>query len=190
MFEKQARLTPDSVALVFDNDRKTYRELNARGNQIAHLLQRLGVGPESFVGIYLERTPEMLDGILGVLKAGGAYVPIDQKYPPERVKLILEDCGISALLTEASLLKNLPEHEVPVICLDSDLETLSAQSVENPGSDVQPDNLAYVIYTSGSTGKPKGVMIEHQQLLSYLLNDKTKYINPENNNAGSFVHLI
>ncbi len=168
MFEKQARLTPDSVAVVFDNDRQTYRELNARANQIAHLLQRLGVGPESFVGIYLERTPEMLDGILGVLKAGGAYVPIDQKYPPERVKLILEDCGISALLTEASLLKNLPEHEVPVICLDSHLETLSAQSVENPGSDVQPDNLAYVIYTSGSTGMPKGVAISHRSAATML----------------------
>ena len=92
MFEKQANLTPDSVAVVFDKDRQTYREINARANQIAHLLQSIGVGPESFVGIYIERTPEMLAGVLGVLKAGGAYVPIDHNYPPERVKLILEDC--------------------------------------------------------------------------------------------------
>jgi non-ribosomal peptide synthetase component F len=129
MFEKQVDLTPDSVAIVFGNEHQTYRELNARANQIAHLLQARGIGPESFVGIYIERTPEMVAGILGVLKAGGAYVPIDQTYPPERVKLILEDCGISALLTERSLLKNLPEHELPAICLDSDLEMLSAQSL-------------------------------------------------------------
>jgi amino acid adenylation domain-containing protein len=168
MFEKQVDLTPDSVAIVFGNDRQTYRELNARANQIAHLLQARGIDPESFVGIYIERTPEMVAGILGVLKAGGAYVPIDQTYPPERVKLILEDCGISALLTERSLLKNLPEHELPAICLDSDLEMLSSQSVENPVSDVQPDNLAYVIYTSGSTGKPKGVQISHGAVVNFL----------------------
>jgi amino acid adenylation domain-containing protein len=168
MFEKQANLTPDSVAIVFDKERQTYREVNARANQIAHLLQRHGVGAESFVGIYIKRTPEMLAGILGVLKAGGAYVPIDRKYPPERIKLILEDCGISALLTQTSLLKNLPEHELPAICLDRDLEILSAQSMEDPVSDVQPDNLAYVIYTSGSTGMPKGVAITHQSVTTFL----------------------
>jgi len=168
MFEKQVELTPDSVAIVFDKERQTYRELNARANQIAHLLQSIGVGPESFVGIYIERTPEMLAGVLGVLKAGGAYVPIDHTYPLERVKLILEDCGVSALLTQTSLLKNLPDHEMPAICLDSDPEKLSAQSVENPGSDVQPDNLAYVIYTSGSTGIPKGVAVTHQSVTTML----------------------
>ncbi len=168
MFEKQVELTPDSVAIVFEKDRQTYRELNARANQIAHRLQSIGVGPESFVGIYIERTPEMLAGVLGVLKAGGAYVPIDHTYPLERVKLILEDCGVSALLTQTSLLNNLPDHEMPAICLDSDLEKLSAQSVENPGSDVQPDNLAYVIYTSGSTGMPKGVAVTHQSVTTML----------------------
>jgi amino acid adenylation domain-containing protein len=168
MIEKQVELTPDSVAIIFDKDRQTYRELNARANQIAHLLQRHGVGAESFVGIYIKRTPEMLAGILGVLKAGAAYVPIDRKYPPERIKLILEDCGISALLTQTSLLKNLPEHEMPAICLDTDLEILSAQSMENPVSDVQPDNLAYVIYTSDSTGMPKGVAITHQSVTTFL----------------------
>ncbi len=168
MIEKQTNLTPDSVAIIFDKDRQTYRELNARANQIAHLLQRHGVGAESFVGIYLKRTPEMLAGILGVLKAGGAYVPIDRKYPPERIKLLLEDCGVSALLTQTSLLKNLPEHEMPAICLDRDLEILSAQSMENPVSDVQPDNLAYVIYTSCSTGMPKGVAITHQSVTTFL----------------------
>ncbi|HEX6717639.1 MAG TPA: amino acid adenylation domain-containing protein [Pyrinomonadaceae bacterium] len=165
LFEKQASLTPDAIAVNFDNERLTYREINARANQIAHLLQRLGIGPESFVGIYTERTAEMIAGILGVLKAGGAYVPIDQAYPPERVKLIFADCGMSALLTQTSLLKNLPEHEVPTICLDSDLDMLSAQ---NPESDVQPENLAYVIYTSGSTGMPKGVAITHQSVTAML----------------------
>ena len=168
MFEKQVDLTPDSVSIIFDKDRQTYRELNARANQIAHLLQSIGVGPESFVGIYIERTPQMLAGVLGVLKAGAAYVPIDHNYPLERVKLILEDCRVSALLTESSLLKNLPEHEMPAIRLDRDLEALSAQSGENPGINVQPDNLAYVIYTSGSTGKPKGVAITHQNVTTML----------------------
>ncbi|HSE16098.1 MAG TPA: condensation domain-containing protein, partial [Pyrinomonadaceae bacterium] len=166
LFEKQAGLTPHAVAVIFDNDHLTYHEINARANQIAHRLQRLGVGPESFVGIYIERTPEMIAGILGVLKAGGAYVPIDQAYPPERVKLILADCGMSALLTQTSLLENLPAHDAPTICLDSDLEI--TQSAENPETDVQPENLAYVIYTSGSTGMPKGVAITHQSATTML----------------------
>jgi amino acid adenylation domain-containing protein len=168
LFEKHASLTPNAVAVIFGNDRLTYGELNARANQIAHLLQRFGVGPESFVGICLERTPELIAAALGVLKAGGAYVPIDRAYPPERIKWILADCGISALLTQTTLLNNLPEHDVSTICLDSDLEMLSAQSVENPRSDVQPENLAYVIYTSGSTGMPKGVTVTHQNTTTML----------------------
>ena len=168
MFEKQAGLTPDAVAVVFGQERLTYREINARSNQVACLLRGLGVSPETFVGIYMERTPEMLVGILGVLKAGGAYVPIDRAYPPERVKLMLEDSGINALLTQASLLDSLPERDTPTICLDSDLEMISAQSVENPKSEVQADNLAYVIYTSGSTGTPKGVAITHRSATTML----------------------
>jgi amino acid adenylation domain-containing protein len=168
LFEKQARLTPNAAALIFNDDRLTYREINTRANQIAHLLQRLGVGPESLVGIYTERTPEMMSGILGVLKAGGAYVPIDPAYPPERIKLILSDSGLRALLTQTDLLENLPELDVPAICLDNDLEMLPAQSTENPASDVQPENLAYVIYTSGSTGVPKGVAITHGSVTTML----------------------
>ncbi|MGH8000645.1 MAG: amino acid adenylation domain-containing protein, partial [Brasilonema sp.] len=178
LFEQQVERTPNAIALsarsanaiVFENQQLTYCELNNRANQLAYYLQKLGVKPEVLVGICMERSPEMVVGLLAILKAGGAYVPLDPAYPKERLTFMLADAKVSVLLTQQSLLKELPQHQAQVICLDSDTQAIIAhQSQENLVSGVQPQNLAYVIYTSGSTGKPKGVMNSHQGLSNRLL---------------------
>ena len=164
LFEEQVKLTPDAVALVYQNEQLTYRELNTRANQLAHHLQGLAVGPEVLVGICVERSLEMVVGLLGILKAGGAYVPLDATYPQERLAYMLSDSQVSVLLTQEKLVSDLPEHTAQVVCLDSQWGVISQESQENPLSVVQASNLAYVIYTSGSTGKPKGVLVAHQGL--------------------------
>jgi amino acid adenylation domain-containing protein/FkbM family methyltransferase len=170
LFEAQVERTPNAIAVVFENQQLTYQQLNAWANQLAHYLQKLGVKPEVLVGICMERSPEMIIGILGILKAGGAYLPLDHTYPEERLAFMLADAQVSMLLTQQSLVKELPQHKAQVICLDSDSQAFIAnQSQENPVSRVQPENVAYVIYTSGSTGKPKGVMNSHQGLSNRLL---------------------
>ncbi|MBW4636662.1 MAG: amino acid adenylation domain-containing protein [Gloeocapsa sp. UFS-A4-WI-NPMV-4B04] len=166
LFEAQAARTPDAVAVVFGDQKLTYRELNQRANQLADYLQQLGVKPEILVGICVERSLEMVVGILGILKAGGAYVPLDPTYPQERKAFMLSDAQVSVLLTQQSLLPKLPQQVAQVICLDTKWELLAHQKQENPHSSVTPQNLAYVIYTSGSTGKSKGVMIAHQSLVN------------------------
>ncbi|WP_292877327.1 non-ribosomal peptide synthetase/type I polyketide synthase [Nostoc sp. NMS1] len=163
---EQAKQTPEAVAIVFDNQQLTYRELNDRANQLAHYLQTLGVKPEVPVGICVERSLEMIVGLLGILKAGGAYVPLDPDYPQERLAYMLNDAQVSVLLTQKKLVKELPEHRADVICLDTDWQTISQQSQQNPVSEVAAENLAYIIYTSGSTGNPKGVMITHRNLVN------------------------
>ncbi|KAB8320090.1 non-ribosomal peptide synthetase [Tolypothrix campylonemoides VB511288] len=175
LFEAQVERTPDAVAVVFEEQQLTYRELNAQANQLAHRLQALGVRPEVLVGIYIERSLKMLVGLLGILKAGGAYVPLDPAYPQERLAFMLEDSQVALLLTQKSLVNSLPKHEMQVICLDSDWETIATESVEKPLSLVTSENLAYVIYTSGSTGKPKGVMIEHKSLVNYTQTASVEY---------------
>lgn len=135
--------------------------MNARANKLAHYLRDMGVGPDILVGMYMERSLEMVVGLLGVLKAGGAYVPLDPVYPMDRLAVILEDSQVPILLTQEKLLGNLPEHKARTICPDRDWEAISRESEENPDSGVTPENLIYVIYTSGSTGKPKGVLISH-----------------------------
>jgi surfactin family lipopeptide synthetase C len=167
LFEVQVERTPDAVAVVYEQQQLTYRELNTKANQLAHHLQTLGVRPEVLVGICVERSLEMLVGLLAILKAGGAYVPLDPAYPQERLAFMLEDSQVALLLTQKSLVNSLPKHKVKVICLDSDWETIARQSPEKPLSAVTFENLAYVMYTSGSTGKPKGVMIEHKSLVNY-----------------------
>ena len=168
LFEAQVEQTPDAVAVVFNNEQLTYRELNKRANQVAHYLKTLGVKPEVLVGICVERSLEMLVGLLGILKAGGAYVPLDPAYPQERLAFMLSDSQTSVLLTQQQLLERLPKHQAHVVCLDTDWETISKNSKENPVSSATSDDLAYVIYTSGSTGKPKGVQIAHGAVVNLL----------------------
>ena len=165
LFEAQVERGPDAVAVVYDDERLTYRELNQRANQLARYLQRLGVGPEMLVGLYVERSPEMIVGILGILKAGGAYMPLDPTYPRERLAFMLQETRVSILLTQERLREGLPEHEVRIVCLDADPDILAQESVENPISEVAADNLVYVIYTSGSTGRPKGVLVTQRNLV-------------------------
>ncbi|MEG3918021.1 amino acid adenylation domain-containing protein [Microcoleus sp. T3_A4] len=167
LFEEQVELTPDAVAVVFEAERITYRELNSKANQLAHCLQTLGVKPEVLVGICVERSLEMVISLLGILKAGGAYVPLDPAYPKERLAFMLEDSSVPVLLTQQKLVEKLPPNSARVVYLDSDWEKISFHNQENPSSLVKQENLAYVIYTSGSTGKPKGVLIEHKSLVNY-----------------------
>ena len=164
LFEEQVKRTPDAVAVVLEEQQLTYLELNARANQLAHYLQGLGVGPEVLVGICVERSIEMIVGVLGVLKAGGAYVPIDHSYPSKRIAYMLNDSQLPVLLTQEKLVASLPQHRAQIVCLDADWKKISSESELTPTTGVTPENLVYVIYTSGSTGKPKGVLITHQGL--------------------------
>ena len=162
LFEEQVRRTPDAVAVVFENQQLTYHQLNCRANQLAHYLRTLGVGADVLVGICVERSVEMVVGLLGILKAGGAYVPFDPEYPTERLNFMLNDTAVGVLLTQKSLLERLREHQAQLVCLDNDWQLISQSSQDNLNTDVQVSNLAYVIYTSGSTGKPKGVEVVHR----------------------------
>jgi NRPS condensation-like uncharacterized protein len=168
LFEEQVKRTPDRIAIVFENQQLTYRELNARANKIAHYLQRLGVKPEVLVGLYLERSLESIIGLLGILKAGGAYLPLDPALPAEGLAIRLQDAQISILLTQNYLINTLPKLNAQVICLDTDWDVIAQESDINPSSEVTVENLIYVLFTSGSTGKPKGVAVEHRQLLNYV----------------------
>ncbi|MDB9507183.1 condensation domain-containing protein, partial [Microcystis aeruginosa CS-338/01] len=170
LFEEQVERTPDAVAVVYSEQQLTYNELNNRANQLAHYLQKLGVKPEELVGICLERSLDMIVGLLGILKAGGAYVPIDPDYPQERISFMLQDTQVKIILTCESLQTSLPNHQAIVICLDKDWSQINQASQENLNSAVSADNLAYVIYTSGSTGIPKGVIVTHQAVNRLVLN--------------------
>ncbi|MGH9931803.1 MAG: amino acid adenylation domain-containing protein, partial [Pyrinomonadaceae bacterium] len=147
----------------------SYRELNTRANQLAHYLQGLGLGPETLVALYLDRSAEMVIAILAVLKAGAAYLPLDLSSPAERVAFILKDAGASVLLTETQLLEQLPAGtDIALVCVDTEQGRLATESEENPVSGTQPENLAYVIYTSGSSGAPKGTLITHANVTCLL----------------------
>jgi amino acid adenylation domain-containing protein len=176
LFENRVEQAPDACAVVFEDKPMSYRELNAKANQVAHYLRSLEIGPEVLVGICVERSLEMVMGLLGILKAGGAYVPLDPDYPKERIAFMLADAKVPVLLTQEKLISGLSEPiqhlrskiQNKVVCLDTDWEVISVQCAENPVSEVQPSNLAYVIYTSGSTGRPKGVQICHQSVVNFL----------------------
>jgi amino acid adenylation domain-containing protein len=165
LFEQQVEKTPEAIALVFEEQQLTYRELNEQANRVAHRLRSLGVGPDVLVGLCLERGITMVVGLMGILKAGGAYVPLDPAYPQERLSLMLDDAAIEVLLTETRLMAGLPSsHSTHILCLDEDFESEPGANPAAPTS----NQLAYVIYTSGSTGKPKGVMVEHKQLVNFI----------------------
>jgi amino acid adenylation domain-containing protein len=168
LFEAQAALTPEAIAATFEDSQLTYRELNQRANQLARYLRRLGVGPDALCGIYVERSLEMLVGVLGILKAGGAYVPLDPEYPQERLSFMLEDSRAEVLLTKQRLVERLPGYSAQTVYLDTGWEMISREKNENQSTVIDGQNLAYLIYTSGSTGRPKGVMIEHRSLFNYL----------------------
>lgn len=164
----QAATTPDAIALVMGEKSLSYRELNQQANQLAHYLQALEVEPEVLVGLCVERSLEMVVGLLGILKAGGAYVPMDPSYPPERLKFMMEDAQVPVLVTQQHLATRFALHKVRTICLDSDATLLTQQEVTNPPSISTITDLAYVIYTSGSTGHPKGALITHDGLLNLI----------------------
>jgi amino acid adenylation domain-containing protein len=166
LFEEQAEKTPDAIALIFEEQQLTYRELNTRANQLAHHLRKLGVGPEALVAIYVERSIEMIVGLLGILKAGGAFVPLDSSYPRERLAFMLEDARVRVLLTQQKFLSSIDHPSV--VCVDRDRQEIAQQNVNSLQNQASPESLAYVMYTSGSTGVPKGVMIPHRGLVNYL----------------------
>jgi len=168
LFEEQVERTPDHIAVVFEDQQLNYRELNARANQLAHYLQNLGVGPDVLVGICVERSLEMMVGLLGILKAGGGYVPLEPAYPQERLDFMLGESQAQVLLTQSSLAARFTHHDIPVVYLDSDWQKIAEFEEENPKNTTTAKNLIYTIFTSGSTGKAKGVAIEHRQLLNYL----------------------
>ncbi|HYY98003.1 MAG TPA: amino acid adenylation domain-containing protein, partial [Pyrinomonadaceae bacterium] len=163
LFEAQAERAPEAAAVVCGEEQLTYAELNARANRLAHHLREKGVGPETTVGILLERSAEMVVALLGVLKAGGAYLPLDPAHPRERLSYVLRDAGARLLLSTSRLAEGWPDDAaVPVLRLDADADLLNEERAENPRLEVSADNLAYVIYTSGSTGRPKGVCVTHR----------------------------
>ena len=168
LIEVQAARTPESVAVTCSRGSLTYFELNARANRLAGRLRGMGVGPEVLVGLCTGRSTAMVVGLLAVLKAGGAYVPIDPAYPPDRIAFMLDDACVSVLLTEQRLLDDLPYGNTPVLCLDSEWESVDEGRAGNLDSQVGGANLAYVIYTSGSTGRPKGVQVTHSALANLL----------------------
>ena len=202
LFEAQVEKSPAAVAVVFENEQLTYQELNRRANQLAHYLQKQGVGPEVLVGICMERSLEMIIGLLGILKAGGAYVPLDPEYPKERLVFMLEDTRAPVLVTQQRLAAGLIEDrrskiedsdsrssildpQVKVIYLDRDWKEINQESDENLYSGATANNLAYVIYTSGSTGKPKGVEIPHRGITRLLFG--VDYV--ELDASQTFLHL-
>ena len=169
LFEAQVARTPNQPAVIYEAEKLSFAELNARANQLARHLRSLGARRESLVGICVERSLEMAVGILGILKSGAAYLPLDPDYPKERLAFMLEDARPSIVLTKSDLAKQLPETRSRIVQLDKDQRVIAQHSTDNPADAPQPGDLAYVIYTSGSTGKPKGVMIEHGSLANYLL---------------------
>jgi amino acid adenylation domain-containing protein len=170
LFEEQARSTPEAIAVEYEGQAWSYRELNERANQLAHYLRELRVGPEVLVGLCVERSLEMMAGIIGILKAGGAYVPLSPEYPIHRLAFMVEDLRIPVLLSQSHLLSRLPAGNSRTLCLDSQWPQLAECSRGNPLIAVSERNIAYVMHTSGSTGGPKGVAVEHRSIVRLVKN--------------------
>jgi len=168
-FVTQAHQRPDAIAVVSDDQSLSYGELDARSNQLSHYLREAGVQPGTLVGIHLERSTNLLVGLLGILKAGGAYVPLDPRFPAERLAMMVEDSAVPVILTQANLADTLDSRNAKRICLDTDWAEIARRPRQPAGIQVHPESLAYTIFTSGSTGRPKGVQIPHRALTSLLL---------------------
>ncbi|HEX6289377.1 MAG TPA: amino acid adenylation domain-containing protein, partial [Herpetosiphonaceae bacterium] len=179
LFAAQAARTPDAVALVCGAETLTYRALDQRANQLAHHLRRLGVGGcpqgEVGVGLYLDRSLDLVVGLLGILKAGGAYVPLDPAYPAERLQFMLADAQVPVLLSQQTLAPGLPQHQARLVCLDADWPSIAPLPSTAPATDHQANDLAYLIYTSGTTGRPKAVQVEHGSLSNTLLASQERF---------------
>ena len=174
LFEEQVEQTPEAVAVVFDTKQLTYRQLNNRANQLANYLRSIGVSSQDKIGICVERSIEMVVGLLAILKAGGAYVPLDPDYPKERIEYMLKDSESSIFLTQSKSFEKFSSNIGQVVLLDKLEQVIATQTQENPVNQTNPDNLAYIIYTSGSTGKPKGVAVNHSGISRLVKN--TNYI--------------
>ncbi|HEX5873143.1 MAG TPA: amino acid adenylation domain-containing protein, partial [Pyrinomonadaceae bacterium] len=178
LFEAWATRAPEQVALAFGDERVTYEELNRRANRLAHHLQTYGAVEETRVGIFIERSVEMIVAVLGVLKAGATYVPLEPSLPEQRLLFMLEDAEVQLVLTVSTLEEKLPVHRAPVILLDSDLPSIEQQSEQNPARNVTPENLAYIVYTSGSTGTPKGVAVLHRGVVRLVIDNDYANFGP------------
>jgi len=169
LIEAQVERTPAAAALISGDEQTSYRELNERANQFAHYLESLGAGPDVLVGVMLNRSVDMIVALLAVLKAGAAYVPLDPAYPRERLRFMIEDAGVSILLTEQALVDRLPENGPKRVLIDTDKTAIQPHSRMSPLSGVSAGNLVYIIYTSGTTGRPKGVMLDHREVVNCVL---------------------
>jgi len=187
LFQNQVEQRPNNIALVFEGEQLTYKQLNTRANQLAHYLLSLGIKTENLIGICVERSLEMVIGVLGILKAGAAYVPLDPDYPLERLQFILDDSQVPILLTQKHLDERLPTFQGNLIYLDQDWETITSYSDNNPLPQCNPDNLSYVIYTSGSTGKPKGCQITHYNV-ARLFAATNEYYHFNQNDVWTLFH--
>ncbi|MEP7252854.1 MAG: amino acid adenylation domain-containing protein, partial [Ginsengibacter sp.] len=182
LFEEQVLRTPDNIAVIFENESITYSELNKRANKLAYYLRKKGVNEETLVPLCVERSTEMMIGILGILKAGGAYVPIDSQYPEDRIRFMLEDTAADIMVSSTSMIAKLPKlNGVDILELDNDDPKIGNNSAENLKSNINGKNLAYIIYTSGSTGKPKGVMVTHNNVVSLVKG--TNYVSLHNDDV-------
>ncbi|BBC27208.1 non-ribosomal peptide synthetase [Pseudanabaena sp. ABRG5-3] len=180
LIELQVQRTPNAIAVIYENQKLTYQELNQKANQLAHHLLAIGIQSEQLIGICVERSLDMLVGLLGILKAGAAYVPIDPSYPRDRIEYMLSDSQAQILITQQSLINQIPAYTGLIISLDSDQHKLSQASVDNPQVVIDTNQLAYVIYTSGSTGKPKGVQVLHKGVTNFLLSmQNIPILNPD-----------
>jgi amino acid adenylation domain-containing protein len=191
LFDEQVNSNPDKIALVYKNEKLSYKQLYERTNQLAHYLRAKGVKEETLVPIFIEKSIDMMVSILGILRAGAAFVPIDPGYPAQRIKFILDDIGTSPVITNMESRTKLlvASSSSNLIMLDGDRDAIGKMSSKKPANKIEPHHLAYIIYTSGSTGNPKGVMIEHKSIFNYLLNSRERFIKKDENGSGTFIHI-
>jgi amino acid adenylation domain-containing protein len=191
LFLEHVAKSPDNIALVYQDKKLSFRQLNERANQLAHYLRQKGVKEETLVPLCIGRSIEMMVAILGIMKAGGGYVPIDPDVPQQRIKFLLEDIGVNTIITGTESKSKLlaVKAQLDIISFGDDQRDIERMPSENPTNKVEPHHLAYIIYTSGSTGVPKGVMVEHKSIYNYLLNSKEKFIKKGGNGSGTFIHI-